>query len=187
MRDDEKRPEIPDIGGRADDELSQYGDEQDVPVRRRRSAKSSASKTKKPTKKPAAKKKKKRARKKRRSFFEFLFAGTPQRTRRSGGLRLFGREIHISFWPAFLIAIALLLVIVVFVQGGSLTVDEQEVTLVGLPQDLEGYRILHLSDLAGRRFGDAQATIVREIGTLDYDAVFITGDMVGAGGDPEPF
>lgn len=187
MRDDEKRPEIPDIGGRADDELFQYGDEQDVPVRRRRSAKSSASKTKKPTKKPAAKKKKKRARKKRRSFFEFLFAGTPQRMRRSGGLRLFGREIHISFWPAFLIAIALLLVIMVFVQGGSLTVDEQEVTLVGLPQDLEGYRILHLSDLAGRRFGDAQATILREIGTLDYDAVFITGDMVGAGSDPEPF
>ena len=63
MRDDEKRPEIPDIGGRADDELSQYGDEQDVPVRRRRSAKSSASKTKKPTKKPAAKKKKARAQK----------------------------------------------------------------------------------------------------------------------------
>ena len=102
-------------------------------------------------------------------------------------MRLFGREVHISFWPAFLVTIAFLLVILVFVQGSSLTVDEQNVTLVGLPQDLEGYRILHLSDLAGRRFGDEQATILREINTLDYDAVFITGDMVGASGDPEPF
>ena len=79
MRDDEKRPEVPDIGSRADDELSQYGDEQDMPVRRRRSAKATGKK-KKPQKKTAAKKNKK-ARKKRRSFFEWLFSGT---TRRSG-------------------------------------------------------------------------------------------------------
>ena len=184
MRDDEKRPEIPDIGGREDDELSQYGDEQDAPVRRRRSTKSAA---KAPKAAPSRAPKKKKKRKKRRSFFDFLFAGTPQRSRRSEGMRLFGREVHISFWPAFLVTIAFLLVILVFVQGSSLTVDEQNVTLVGLPQDLEGYRILHLSDLAGRRFGDEQATILREINTLDYDAVFITGDMVGASGDPEPF
>ena len=44
MRDDEKRPEVPDIGSRADDELSQYGDEQDMPVRRRRSAKATGKK-----------------------------------------------------------------------------------------------------------------------------------------------
>ncbi|HIS03994.1 MAG TPA: hypothetical protein IAA75_08870 [Candidatus Pullichristensenella avicola] len=184
MRDDEKRPEIPDIGGREDDELSQYGDEQDAPVRRRRSTKSA---DKAPKAAPSRAPKKKKKRKKRRSFFDFLFAGTPQRSRRSEGMRLFGREVHISFWPAFLVTIAFLLVILVFVQGSSLTVDEQNVTLVGLPQDLEGYRILHLSDLAGRRFGDEQATILREINTLDYDAVFITGDMVGASGDPEPF
>ena len=69
MRDDEKRPEVPDIGSREGDELSQYGDEQDAPVRRRRSARSSAEK-KKAKKKKAAKKKKKTARKKRRSFFD---------------------------------------------------------------------------------------------------------------------
>ena len=161
MREEEKRPEVPDIGGREDDELSQYGDEQDVPVRRQRSSKP-AGKKKTTKKKPAAKKKKKRARKKRRSFFEWLFAGTPQRKRkRMGVLSLFGREIHLSFWPVFLIVVALLLIIMVFMQGNSLRVDEQNVTLVGLPQSLEGYRILHLSDLAGRRFGDEQATILR--------------------------
>ena len=169
MRDDEKRPEVPDIGSRADDELSQYGDEQDMPVRRRRSAKATGKK-KKPQKKTAAKKNKK-ARKKRRSFFEWLFSGTTRRSgRRFDSLRLFGRDVRLSFW-----------------QGNSISVDEQQVTMVGLPEDLEGYRILLLSDLNGRRFGDEQATILREIGTLDYDAVFIAGDMVGSGGDPQPF
>ena len=188
MRDDEKRPDVPDIGPREDDELSQYGDEQDAPVRRRRPAKASSGK--KPAKKKGAakKKKKKRAHKKRRPFFEWMFSGTPKhpaKRKGTGPVQLFG--LRLSFWPVFLVAIALLLVIMVFVQGGSLTVDEQEVTLVGLPEDLEGYRILLLSDLNGRRFGDEQATILREIGTQDYDAVFITGDMVGKGGDPEPF
>ena len=190
MREDEKRPEVPDIGSREDDELSQYGDEQDVPVRRRRRSGKTAAKAKKGKKKKAsAKKKGKGARgKKRRSFFEWLFSGSPKRApRRRGALRLFGREIHLSFWPVFLVGIALLLALMVLLQGNSLTVDEQEVTMVGLPEELEGYRILLLSDLNGRRFGDEQTTILREIGTLDYDAVFIAGDMVGRGGDPEPF
>ena len=186
MRDDEKRPEVPDIGSRADDELSQYGDEQDMPVRRRRSAKATGKK-KKSQKKTAAKKNKK-ARKKRRSFFEWLFSGTTRRSgRRFDSLRLFGRDVRLSFWPVFLVVIVLLLAIVVLLQGNSISVDEQQVTMVGLPEDLEGYRILLLSDLNGRRFGDEQATILREIGTLDYDAVFIAGDMVGSGGDPQPF
>ena len=186
MRDDEKRPEVPDIGSRADDELSQYGDEQDMPVRRRRSAKATGKK-KKPQKKTAAKKNKK-ARKKRRSFFEWLFSGTTRRSgRRFDSLRLFVRDVRLSFWPVFLVVIVLLLAIVVLLQGNSISVDEQQVTMVGLPEDLEGYRILLLSDLNGRRFGDEQATILREIGTLDYDAVFIAGDMVGSGGDPQPF
>ena len=190
MREDEKRPEVPDIGSREDDELSQYGDEQDVPVRRRRRSGKTAAKAKTGKKKKAsAKKKGKGARgKKRRSFFEWLFSGSPKRApRRRGALRLFGREIHLSFWPVFLVGIALLLALMVLLQGNSLTVDEQEVTMVGLPEELEGYRILLLSDLNGRRFGDEQTTILREIGTLDYDAVFIAGDMVGRGGDPEPF
>ena len=190
MRDDEKRPEVPQLASREDDELSRYGDEQDAPVRRRRSDRHASGAKKKSGKtggKAPKKKKKKGARKKGRSLFDMLFSETSREARRSGGLRVFGREIRISFWPAFIAAAALLLFIMVLVQGGSLSIDEQNVTLVGLPEDLEGYRILHLSDLAGKRFGDEQATILREIGTLDYDAVFITGDMVGSGGDPTPF
>lgn len=193
MREDEIRPKVPDVGGHNQDELSMYGDEQDVPVRKRRSSKKKpvkkAGKAKKrPAEASSGAKKVKKRKKRRRTLFEWLFAGGGTSTRRErGALRLFGREIHLTFWPTFLIVMALLALAVLLLQSNSLVVDERDVTLVGLPSDLEGYRILHLSDLAGRRFGDAQTTLLREIGTLDYDAVFITGDMVGKGGDPEPF
>ena len=59
--------------------------------------------------------------------------------------------------------------------------------MVGLEDDLEDFRILAISDLNGRRFGDEQSALLRTINNLDYDAVFFLGDMVGAGGDPEPF
>ncbi|NLF27171.1 MAG: metallophosphoesterase [Clostridiales bacterium] len=183
MREDEIRPTIPDVGRRKDeDELSLYGDEQDAPLRRRRRPSHPAKKKKKRGHRAPVKRK----RRKRRSFFEWLFAGTAPR-KRTSGLRLFGKDIRLSFWPTFLIVAALLIVSVVFLQSTNITVDEEKVTLVGLPGNLEGYRILHISDLAGKRFGDGQATILREIGTLDYDCVLLTGDMVGKGGDPEPF
>ena len=62
MREDEKRPEVPDIGSREDDELSQYGDEQDVPVRRRRRSGKTAAKAKTGKKKKASAKRRARAR-----------------------------------------------------------------------------------------------------------------------------
>lgn len=188
MRDEEKQRSTPPTSRHEGDELSQYGDEQDAPARKKRAGSAAKGKKKaRPTKPKAAPSKKAPKRKKRRSFFEWLFSGTTPRRRSGGKLVVFGREVALTFWPVFLVCVAVLLVIVVFVQSSSLVVDEQQVTMVGLSSDLEGYRILHLSDLAGKRFGDEQATLLREIETLDYDAVFITGDMVGEGGDPTPF
>lgn len=132
--------------------------------------------------------KKRRAKKKRRLDLGFLRLLTPEkRTRRSKDkkLTLFGRQL--TFWPMFILAFAVLMVIVLFLNSANLTVDEQNITLVGLQSDLEGYKILVLSDLNGKRFGDSQATLLREIETLDYDIVVCLGDMVGKGGDPEPF
>ena len=108
MRDDEKRPDVPDIGPREDDELSQYGDEQDAPVRRRRPAKASSAKSPRRKRGPRRKKKKKRAHKKRRPFFEWMFSGTPKhpaKRKGTGPVQLFG--LRLSFWPVFLVAIAL--------------------------------------------------------------------------------
>lgn len=98
---------------------------------------------------------------------------------------LFGRTLR--FWPSFLVAFVLMLVMVFLANTTELTVDREEITLVGLPTEMEGMRFLVLSDLNGRRFGDTQSTLMRTINTLSYDAVLCLGDMVGRGGDPEPF
>lgn len=144
MREDEIRPKVPDVGGHNQDELSMYGDEQDVPVRKRRSSKKKpvkkAGKAKKrPAEASSGAKKVKKRKKRRRTLFEWLFAGGGTSTRRErGALRLFGREIHLTFWPTFLIVMALLALAVLLLQSNSLVIDERDVTLVGLPSDLEG-------------------------------------------------
>ncbi len=57
------------------------------------------------------------------------------------------------------------------------------VTIPSLPSSLQGYRILHISDLHGASFGAGQEGIQAAIRSLKYDLVVMTGDMVGADGD----
>ena len=180
----------------ARDESNLYGDEADISIRRKKPSKS------KPAKKPGKKrgklpdldifhvadddkKKKKRRRKKpaRRSFFEILNATGSDSLFKP--LRVFGREIR--FWPLFLLGIIVLLAFGVMLNNSNLSVREQSVTVVGLPDDLENYRIIVLSDMNGKRFGDSQSLLLRTINNLSYDAIFCVGDMIGKGGDPEPF
>lgn len=56
-----------------------------------------------------------------------------------------------------------------------------------MPEDLEGYKIVVISDMNGRRFGDEQGLLLRTLNNQSYDAIFCLGDMVGKDGDPEPF
>lgn len=73
-----------------------------------------------------------------------------------------------------------------FVNNGHVSLIKQDVTVLGLDKALEGFTILHLSDLHGARFGEAQSR-VRELLRLEgYKAVCLTGDMVGKGGDAGP-
>ena len=59
--------------------------------------------------------------------------------------------------------------------------------MVGLPNELEGYRIVVLSDMNAKRFGDSQSLLLRTLSGLKYDAIFCLGDMVGKSGSAEPF
>ena len=69
----------------------------------------------------------------------------------------------------------------------SISVDEETIAIAGLPSALENYRILHISDLHAAEFGAEQSTLLRTVNNLDYDIMLITGDMVGASGNAEPF
>ena len=65
-------------------------------------------------------------------------------------------------------------------------VEELRLTMLDLPEDLENYSILHLSDLHGARFGENQKAIGAALGSTRYSCVVMTGDMLGEDRDVEP-
>ncbi|MCT1904346.1 metallophosphoesterase [Oceanobacillus sojae] len=47
-----------------------------------------------------------------------------------------------------------------------------------LPEQLEGFRILQISDLHEKQFGENQKRLIESINSIDYDAIVFTGDML---------
>ena len=125
--------------------------------------------------------------KKKKGFFARVFSSGKTLRDGEGGSHLTFMGYKLGFWHMFIGLFIVLMILVFFLNSTNLTVDEQPVTLMALSPDAEGYRILVLSDLNGKRFGDSQSTILREIDSLDYDIVVCLGDMVGEDGDAEPF
>lgn len=64
--------------------------------------------------------------------------------------------------------------------------ENRSVTVLNLPRELENFTILHLSDLNGARLGDAQENLREALGKEAYQAVALSGDMVGKSGDIRP-
>ena len=162
------------------DESTQYGDDAEIrlPRRKRTDARvpivrkteedtkpESGEKPKKAKKSPkkaaafpevAPKRKKRKGRKKRktrRTLFELMSATGTEGLFRP--IRVFGRDIR--FWPLILLAALAFMAVGVMLNNSNLSITDQTVTVVGLPEDMEGYRIVVLSDLNGRRFGDSQS------------------------------
>lgn len=95
-------------------------------------------------------------------------------------------DVFRRFRAVTVVILALVLVISgIFMDAQSIDVAEQTLTVYGLAEELQGLKILHLSDLNSANFGDEQAQLMRKINTLSYDVVVLTGDMVGAENDPE--
>ncbi len=70
--------------------------------------------------------------------------------------------------------------------NGYVSLAQQHVTVPGLDRELEGFKILHISDLQGKLFGADQQRLHQVIRLERYHAVCLTGDMVGEKGDPGP-
>ena len=184
------RPDAEDKAAR--DESSLYGDEGDIPPRRKKKPKAESGKSQKksgrpkvkvPTGKSGRKKKPSKRRRVYRSLFDMMSATGSDSLFKP--LRIFGREIR--FWPLFVLGLIALLAVGVMLNNSNLSVVEDTVTIVGLPEELEGCRVVVMSDMNGRRFGDSQSLLLRTINALNYDYIFCLGDMVGKSGDAEPF
>lgn len=64
--------------------------------------------------------------------------------------------------------------------------QDMRLTVLNLPQDLEEYSILHISDLRGARYGKNQKAVAAALGNTRYSCVVMTGNMAGEDGDLEP-
>lgn len=64
------------------------------------------------------------------------------------------------------------------------TLLRQSVTINDLPGDLEGFKILHISDIKGKLFGTMQENIHDLIESENYQAVCVTGDITDKNGSP---
>mgnify|MGYP000000619650 FL=1 len=136
-----------------------------------------------------SRKKKKRKAAKKRSFFQSIFSAVKYvvlsinryttRTDDRGPDREFHLGRHkLTFVGFMALLLVVLVVILLAFNGHSVKVANESIIVTGLPDDFEGYRILHISDLAGKNFGEGQSTLMRVIDNLSYNAVVLTGDMV---------
>lgn len=77
----------------------------------------------------------------------------------------------------FLLLAAAVLIIYNIYDNQRFIVVEQEISIARLPESFDGFRILQISDLHGRFFGEHQADLIAAINVLDYDMIAFTGDM----------
>lgn len=99
------------------------------------------------------------------------------------------RERRHRFRNTVLILIPLLIVSLVLsnlVISRHVKLNRISLTVLNLPEDLENYSILHLSDLHGEVYGDRQKAIETALGSLRYSCVVMTGDMLGRDHDVQP-
>ncbi|NLD52429.1 MAG: metallophosphoesterase [Clostridiales bacterium] len=94
--------------------------------------------------------------------------------------------------PGCLLAALLLPLLLAAVLGlnalnnSYVSLDTQSVTVPALPKALENFSILHLSDLHAAWFGENQQRMGQLLRLERYQAVCLTGDMVGRTGNVQP-
>lgn len=74
-------------------------------------------------------------------------------------------------------ALAALLAAYTVYDNKRIVVKEQIVYIENLPQEFDGFRILQLSDLHGRVFGNNQSGLIDKVNGIGYDVIAFTGDM----------
>jgi len=85
-----------------------------------------------------------------------------------------------SFKKTRLLLWLLILVFVPFCiyQNNSIVVSESSYYNPKIPSDFDGYKIVHISDLHNKMFGNGQINILKKIRNLSPDVIVVTGDLI---------
>lgn len=74
-------------------------------------------------------------------------------------------------------------------ENNRIMLVEQHIEIENLPEELEGFKILQVTDLHEKKFGKGQTRLINKINGTEYDVIAFTGDMLETGNttDFEPF
>lgn len=78
----------------------------------------------------------------------------------------------------FIFVIAVMAVIYLYWGNTKIGVTNITVTSENIPDEFNGFKIVHISDLHNAEFGDGQKDLIDKIEAQDADIIVITGDMI---------
>ena len=113
----------------------------------------------------------------RRRRNQYVFAGDVPRGR--------GKTFLLGLLTVLAAALAAVL-ITNFTLNNQVALNKVSVTVQNLPEDLENWSILHITDLHGQEIGSSQSAVRKAISGVNYSSVVFTGDLIGPDGDVQP-
>lgn len=76
------------------------------------------------------------------------------------------------------LAILIFLVVYYLLQLNWISVSNETVHLENLPGEFDGFKVVQLSDLHNKEFGEGNKRLVKKINKIEPDIIVITGDML---------
>ena len=83
-----------------------------------------------------------------------------------------------KWFSLFLIFLLIAIPLEIWRSNALLQVSSYTVCDPALPAAFDGFSVVHLSDLHGKRFGEEQQKLLSELAALSPDLIVITGDIV---------
>ena len=89
-------------------------------------------------------------------------------------LRLWSKKGRIILYSI----LVLICIIFCIYQNNSIVISEADYNNPRIPGDFDGFRIVHISDLHNKMFGDDQSEILDKVKGLSPDIIVVTGDLI---------
>ncbi|MDY0855400.1 metallophosphoesterase [Bacillus thuringiensis] len=68
--------------------------------------------------------------------------------------------------------------IFLYLQNNLISITEIKIISSKIPSSFKGYKILQISDLHNKKFGDNQDVLIQKMKSIDPDIIAITGDLI---------
>ncbi len=78
----------------------------------------------------------------------------------------------------FIVFVFMILVIYTIWDNNRVIIVEQDIWVEDLPDELEGFKILQMTDLHEKEFGEDQQKLINKINSITYDVITLTGDYL---------